>query len=44
MLIFLFAILPLPLILALYPIRSIRSLIFKCPIGNRAIITINIFV
>jgi hypothetical protein len=33
-----------PLILALYPIRSIRNLLFKCPVGSRAITAINIFV
>jgi hypothetical protein len=37
-------VLPVPLILALYPIRSIRSLLFKCPIGSRAITAMNIFV
>jgi hypothetical protein len=29
--------------LALYPIRSIRSLLFKCPVGSRAITAMNIF-
>ena len=44
MLIFLLAVLPIPLLLALYPIRSIRTLLFKCPIGSCTITAINIFV
>ena len=43
-LIFLLAVLPLPLILVLYPITSIRTLLFKCPIGSRTVAAINIFV
>ena len=42
--IFLFAVLPVPLILALYPIRSIRTLLFKCPVGSRTVTATNIFV
>ena len=42
--IFLLAVLPIPLLLALYPIRSFRTLLFKCPIGTRTITAINIFV
>ena len=42
--IFLLAVLPIPLLLALYPIRSFRTLLFKCPIGGRAMAAINIFV
>ena len=42
--IFLLAVLPIPLFLALYPIRSVRTLLFKCPVGNRTMVTMNIFV
>ena len=42
--IFLLLIIPLPLLLALYPIRVVRSLLFKCPIGTRPMATFNIFV
>ena len=42
--IFLFVVLPVPLLLALYPIRSIRTVLFMCPIGSRTIAAINIFV
>ena len=42
--IFLFVVLPVPLLLALYPFRSIRTVLFKCPIGSRTIAAINIFV
>ena len=42
--IFLLVVLPIPLLLALYPIRSVRTLLFKCPIGGRTITAINIFV
>ena len=44
-LIFLLAVLPVPLLLALYPIRSVRTLLLnKCPIGSRTVTAINIFV
>ena len=43
-LIFLLAVLPVPLILVLYPVRSIRTLFFKCPVGSRKVAAINIFV
>ena len=42
--VFLIAILPLPLLLALYPFRPVRSLLFKCPFGSRSIAALNIFV
>ena len=42
--IFLLAVLPIPLLLALYPIRSVRTLLFKCPIGGHTIAAMNIFV
>ena len=42
--IFLLAVLPIPLLLALCPIRSVRTLLFKCPIGGRTMAAINIFV
>ena len=42
--IFLLVVLPIPLLLALYPIRSFMTLLFKCPIGGRAMAAINIFV
>ena len=44
MFIFLFAVLPIPLLLAFYPIESVRAVLFKCPIGNRTVTAINIFV
>ena len=40
----LFVVLPIPLLLALYPIESIRAILFKCPIGSRTAAAINIFV
>ena len=43
-LIFLLTIFPIPLVLAFYPVRSFRTLVFKCPIGSRTITAINIFV
>ena len=43
-LIFLLAVFPVPLILVFYPIKSFRNLLFKCPVGSRAITAINIFV
>ena len=42
--VFLLVVLPIPLLLALYPIESVRAMLFKCPIGSRAITSINIFV
>ena len=42
--IFLLVVLPIPLLLALYPIESVRVILFKCPIGNRTVAAINIFV
>ncbi len=42
--VFLFALLPIPLLLALYPIESFRTLLFKCSFGNRLMAAINIFV
>ena len=39
-----FVVLPIPLLLALYPIESIRAILFKCPIGSRTGVAINIFV
>ena len=44
MFIFIFVVLPIPLLLALYPIESVRALLFKCPISSRTIAAINIFV
>ena len=41
--IFVLIIIPLPLLLALYPIRTFRSLLFKCPIGTRTMATLHIF-
>ena len=40
----LFVVLPIPLLLALYPIESVRAIMFKCPIGSRTVAAINIFV
>ena len=42
--IFVLIIIPLPLLLTLYPIRTFRSLLFKCPIGTRTMATFHIFV
>ena len=42
--IFLLAVLPIPLLLALYPIRSVRTLLFKFLIGGHTKAAINIFV
>ena len=43
--IFLSAVLPIPILLTLYPFRRIRLIFFKCPICNsRTITAINIFV
>ena len=41
--IFVLIIIPLPLLLALYPIRTFRSLLFKCPIGTRPMASFHIF-
>ena len=42
--IFLLVVIPIPILLALYPFRRIRMILFKFPIGRRAITAINIFV
>ena len=42
--IFLVAVIPLTLLLALYPVRGFRSVLFKCRFSNHAIASINIFV
>ena len=42
--IFLVTVLPLTLLLALYPIRAVRTLIFKCQLHNNVITSLNIFV
>ena len=42
--IFVVAILPLPILLALYPVGAFRSLLFKCRIGTRPMAALNIFV
>ena len=42
--IFLFVLLPIPLLLALYPIEAFRTLLFKCSFGNRLMAAVNIFV
>ena len=42
--IFLLVVLPVPFLLALYPIRSVRTLLFKCPIGSHTRTAINLFV
>ena len=39
----LFIVLPLPVLLTLYPIKCFRSLLFYCPIVNRHMGTINMF-
>ena len=44
MFIFLFVVLPIPLLLALYPIEPVRVIFFQCPIGSRTKTAINIFV
>ena len=44
LIIFIFAVLPIPIFLALYPFRRIRTILFKCPIGNCATVAINLFV
>lgn len=44
LLIFLLAVLPIPILLAVYPISCIRTTLFMCPIGSRAVTAINIFV
>ena len=41
--IFVLIIIPLPLLLTLYPIRIFRSLLFKCPIGTRVLPSFHIF-
>ena len=41
--IFLFALVPIPLLLALYPIGAFRALLFKCTFGNRLMAALNIF-
>ena len=42
--IFLVAAVPLTLLLALYPVRGFRSVLFKCRFSNHTIASINIFV
>lgn len=42
--ILLFVVLPVPFLLALYPVRSIRTLLFKCPMGSHTRAAINLFV
>ena len=42
--IFLLIILPLPLLLALYPVRAFRELLFKCGLGTRTMAALHIFV
>ena len=42
--IFLLVILPLPLLLALYPVRAFRELLFKCGLGTRTMAALHIFV
>ena len=42
--IFLVSVLPLTLLLALYPVRAFRSLLFKCRLNNHVIASLNIFV
>ena len=42
--IFLFALVPIPLLLALYPVETFRTLLFKCSFGNRLVAALNIFV
>ena len=38
-----FLILPLPLLLALFPINAFRTLLFKCGLGNRPMAALNLF-
>ena len=42
--IFLVAVIPLTLLLALYPVHDFRSVLFKCPLNNHTITSLNIFV
>ena len=42
--IFLVAVIPLTLLLALYPLRGFRSVLFKCRLSNHIITSLNIFV
>ena len=42
--IFLVAVVPLTLLLTLYPVRRVRSMLFKCLPSNHIIVSINIFV
>ena len=42
--IFLVAVIPLTLLLALYPVQGFRSVLFKCPLRNHTIASLNIFV
>ena len=42
--IFLFALVPIPLLLTLYPVETFRTLLFKCSFGNRLMAALNIFV
>ena len=42
--IFLFILVPIPILLALYPIEAFRTLLFKCTFANRLMPALNIFV
>ena len=42
--IFLFALVPIPLLLALYPVAAFRTLLFKCGFSNRLVAALNMFV
>ena len=42
--VFLFALVSIPLLLALYPVEAFRTLLFKCSFGNRLMAALNIFV
>ena len=42
--IFLLALVPIPLLLALYPVRPVRTLFFKYLTGSRTMVAINVFV
>ena len=42
--IFLFVLVSIPLLLALYPIGAFRTLLFKCTFGNHLMAALNIFV
>lgn len=42
--IFLFALVPIPLLLALYPMETFRTILFKCSFGSRLMAALNIFV